>query len=165
MLPREREALDTHLREGAATLERAHAQAAALAARCGLPAAATLRDVDALLDTADCLLDTPTPPAHWLDPDAFAAVRAAVLDAGERSARRDQQRATLAAIYEPALLDLDIPALAARFRDQYHSPLRYLLPAYYGDVAQVRVATARGADAHAVPGARRRGAGGEAACR
>ena len=138
VLPRERDALDTHLREGAATLERAHAQAAALAARCGLPAAATLRDVDALLDTADCLLDTPAPPAHWLDADAFAAVRAAVLDAGERSARRDQQRATLAAIYEPALLDLDIPALAARFRDQYHSPLRYLLPAYYGDLAQVR---------------------------
>ena len=143
-LLRERDALDTHLRDGATTLERLREQADALAARCGLSPLATLSDVGALLDTADCLLATPAPPAHWLDPDAFAAVRATVLDAAERAARCHQQRETLEAVYTPALLDQDIPALAARFRDQYHSPLRYLLPAYYGDLAQMRASLHNG---------------------
>jgi very-short-patch-repair endonuclease len=133
-----RDELDRLLRAADALLPQLTETARALAAACQRPEPATLQDCAALVELSGCLLDTPSPPAGWLDPNAFAEVRAIALDAEERYTACARRRQALDALYTPALFELDLTGLLARFKEQYASPLRYLKPAFYQDSRQLR---------------------------
>ncbi|HZU75330.1 MAG TPA: DUF4011 domain-containing protein, partial [Dehalococcoidia bacterium] len=135
---RERDALSAHLPRARDTLDALLPAARTLAELCGLPAPATLADIADLDEIGARLLATPAPPEHWLDPAAFAHVRADVTQAAEAYVTRARMRADLQGRYMPAFFELPLADLAARFRERYASPLRVLMPGYYRDAGALR---------------------------
>ncbi|HLZ24877.1 MAG TPA: DUF4011 domain-containing protein [Ktedonobacterales bacterium] len=142
--------LDTGLTQAQSLLPRIGETVGALAEICGLSAPNTVEAATALAEIAACLLNTPQPPASWLDADAFAGVRALALDASTRYAEARRVRATLEARYTPAFFALDVPGLAQRFTITYAGVLHVFMPAYYADLKQVRATLQPGQTRNAV---------------
>lgn len=147
---RRRDALDGALSDAPGALSELEEAAQSVAAICEWPAPTTLAGVAELADVADCLLETPAPPAAWMVNAGFAEACAAGLDAAERYEACARTRRDLESIYAPDLFTLDVSALADHFQERYASPLRFLKPAYYADTKLVQEAllpgTSRTAD-------------------
>ena len=132
-----REEMDSRLAQAESLLPRIESAASALAESCGLPAPETVEASAALAEIASCLLDTPQPPASWLDADTFAGVRALALDASMRAVEARRVREALESLYTPAFFMLDVPGLAQRFSTDYASVFRVFKPAYHADMKRV----------------------------
>ena len=100
---------------------------------CGLDAPASLHALATLARQAECVLRSPSPPRAWLDPDHFAVVRATVEDAADKYTKCAKRRQVLESLYTPAFFELDLQALGTRFRQQYASVVRFVLPEFYRD--------------------------------
>ncbi|HLJ82029.1 MAG TPA: DEAD/DEAH box helicase, partial [Ktedonobacterales bacterium] len=133
-----RDELDSRLAQAESLLPRVADAASALAESCGLPAPETMEASAALAEIAGCLLDTPQPPASWLDADTFAGVRALALDASMRAFEARRVRDALESLYTPAFFMLDVPGLAQRFSSDYAGVLRVFKPGYHADMKRVR---------------------------
>jgi very-short-patch-repair endonuclease len=133
-----RQELDQHLSAACAALAEVAPLAAVLAETSYQQPPTTLDDIDALSHLAQVLLATPHPPEFWLNASQFGEIRATALDAGERYATCAKLRSLLQALYEPAYLELDLHALAQRFRTRHQSIFRFLRPQYHQDIKRLR---------------------------
>jgi very-short-patch-repair endonuclease len=134
----ERALLDETLRQAVALLPALANGASELARVCCQPEPTSLAAISELLETADWLLQTPKHPAEWLDRNAYAQARVVALDARDRYLMCSRQREALSERFNESFFALDIPTIAARFRKNYSSVLRYFQPAYYSDLQTLR---------------------------
>ncbi|HEU5439001.1 MAG TPA: DUF4011 domain-containing protein [Ktedonobacterales bacterium] len=134
----ERDRLDAMLNRATALLPELVEAAGRVTATCRLTEIASLAEVEALLETVEWILTTPTPPPSWLSAESYPEARALTFDARARYTLAAQQRETFATRYTEALDALDIPALAARFRKDYAAPLCWLMPGYWSDLKRMR---------------------------
>lgn len=133
-----RDELDQHLHTIMTLAPELTDAAADLARACAQDAPTTEGGIAYLLRGATCILTGPNPPQPWLDPARFPTIRALVLDAAERYTACATSRQSLEAIYAPAFFELDHTDFARRFREQYHSIVRFVWPQYYADVKRIR---------------------------
>lgn len=139
----ELDALISGLRAIATTADVAD-DAAAVAESFGLPPdELTVERIDVLAKLAD-LAASPTPPEPgWLTPLAQPRVDAALDVLGALVADFDQRAMALAEVFTPALLELDIRALRARFKD-VHRGIRKVGGAYRADKRALAAVTVGG---------------------
>ena len=135
---RQRTEISSRLCAARAALDHLSASALAVSETLGLDAPLSPRDAARILDWADCVLATPTPPGAWLDPSQYAVIRATGIDAVERHSEITLLRERLDAFYDPTFLAQDLPGYALRFKEQYRSWLRIFKPNYHRDCRQLR---------------------------
>lgn len=130
---RERTALTRDLATARETLDALVTSAGRVAEFCGLETPADLRGLPALATQASCILCSPAPPGDWLHPKRFALAQATAVDAADKYSKCLKRRQVLEAIYTPAFFELDLKGIGERFRQQYGSVVRLVLPEFYRD--------------------------------
>jgi very-short-patch-repair endonuclease len=133
-----RHEIATHLRDVHTLLGELTSTAAAVAELCGSSPPTTLDEIRELLTLTACLLVSPNPPQHWLDPAAFPGLRMAVKEADERYGDVAQLHTLLEPVYDAAYFELDLRGYAARFKHKYQSALRVLSLQYHQDGRRLR---------------------------
>ncbi len=133
-----RRELEQHLNLADTTLTQLVPLATTLAEVLYQPPPITADDMSALNHLAQLLLVTPNPPESWLNANYFGEIRAIALDASERYATCEKLRSFLQSLYEPAYFELDLRALAQRFRTRYQSVFRFLRFQYHRDIKRLR---------------------------
>lgn len=108
-----------------------------LAARCGLPAPATLGEAASLAAIAAQALTLDRPERSWLDPEHWRRAVALAEQAGATAATLRDEGEPLLAAYEPEVVALGAE-LADRFATEYASWWRRLLPGYRRDLDRLR---------------------------
>lgn len=135
---RNEQELGQRLSASASLLRELTASASQVAEALGFSAPSTLDQIETLVRQAENISTTPMPPRTWCDPDAYAEARIAALDASDRALWARQARSGLSALYLPAYLETDMMSINSRFREQYNSFARYILPQYYLDLHTLR---------------------------
>lgn len=130
--------LDERLAASASLLRDLAASASRVAETLGFSAPSTFDQIEALVRQAENISTSPMPPRAWLDPDTYAEARIVTLNASDKALWARQARSELSARYLPAYLETDLRAIDGRFREQYDSFVRYILPQYYLDLHALR---------------------------
>lgn len=78
------------------------------------------------------------PPAEWLDRKLCARVEVAIRELDTSYSRYRTARRALLTDYAESAAELDADAMAARFRDRWRGPMRWLRPGYHRDRALLR---------------------------
>jgi hypothetical protein len=92
----------------------------------------SIADVDAALQLVSILQEDVRPPEHWLAGEEQLAAAASAVAHVTRLLRAEAEARAAAAMFEPEVLELDLEALAARFREQ-HRGIRKLGSRYRAD--------------------------------
>jgi hypothetical protein len=92
----------------------------------------SLADVDVALQLVSILHEDVRPPERWLAGEQQLAAAATAVERMTPLLRVEAEARAAAAIFEPAVLELDLESLAARFREQ-HRGIRKLSSAYRAD--------------------------------
>jgi hypothetical protein len=133
-----RQELDQHLRAAISLLSGIAQAVSAVAEASYQQPPTTLEGITMLNHLALLLLNTPNPPEPWLHSHQFSQIRAVALDAIERYNTCARLRSLLEPLYEQAYFELDLHALAQRFKEKYQSAFRWLRPQYHQDMKRLK---------------------------